>query len=232
MKAFLHHCLSLKKGLRCILLAFFGVACAAFLCLGISEGWTYFLSRGLCHGQVQACPQDSVALVLGCSKYLRKGVRNHYYTGRMEAAADLWKSGRVSCIIVSGDNRHKSYNEPRDMKDSLVALGVPPDKIACDYAGLCTYDSVMRANRIFGAKKLTIVSQPAHVQRAVAIARHLGIHAEGLYAPLPPIARRSRLRAFIRERGARVAMLYDFITHRTPTYMGKPEPLPHVGKTP
>lgn len=231
MKVLLHHCLHPWKGLRCLLLAFLGLVCAALLCLALSEGWTYFLSRGRCHEQVQACPQGSVGLVLGCSKYLRRGFRNSYYTGRMEAAAALWKSGRVSCIIVSGDNRHKSYNEPRDMKDSLVELGVPADKIACDYAGLCTYDSVMRANRIFGAKKLTIVSQPAHVQRAVAIARHLGIQAEGLHAPLPPITRRSRLRAFIRERGARVAMLYDFITHRTPTHMGKQESLPHVGET-
>lgn len=216
----------LRRAARALLL----LACASLLCLGISEGWTYTLSRGLCHKEAQDCPQGSVGLVLGCSKYLKRGHRNYYYTGRMEAAAALWKSGRVSCLIVSGDNRHRSYNEPRDMKNSLMELGVPADKIVCDYAGLCTYDSVMRANRIFGARRLTIVSQPSHVRRAVAIARHLGMEADGLEAPLPPISRTSWLRAFVRERGARIAMLYDFITHRTPTHMGSPEPLPYGEK--
>lgn len=221
----------LKRLMRRIVLLMLLLACAGLLCVGVSEGWVHALSRGLCHKEVQDCPQGSVGLVLGCSKYLKRGYRNYYYTGRMEAAAALWESGRVSCLIVSGDNRHRSYNEPRDMKNSLVELGVPADKIVCDYAGLCTYDSVMRASRIFGAQKLTIVSQPSHVRRAVAIARHLGIEAEGLDAPLPPLTRSSHLRAFVRERGARISMLYDFITDRTPTHMGQPESLPPVDMT-
>lgn len=217
----------LKKG--GVKKALFTLAAAAgipLLCIGAAEAWTYALADGLCHKQAQACPADSVGLVLGCSKYLSNGYRNYYYLGRMKAAAELWKSGRARCIIVSGDNSRSDYNEPGDMKESLIRLGVPADKIVCDYAGLCTYDSVMRANRIFGAEKLTIVSQPGHVRRAVAIARHLGIEAEGLDAPMPPISRASSVRAIVRERGARLAMVYDFITQRTPTHMGPAERLP------
>ncbi len=145
----------------------------------------------------------------------------------MEAAAALWKSGKVSCLIVSGDNRAENYNEPRDMKNSLIALGVPADRIVCDYAGTCTYDSVKRANRIFGAQQLIIVSQESHVERAVAIARHLNIEAEGLNAPRFGITRKALIRAYLRERAARVAMLYDMATDRTPDYMGEPESLPN-----
>ena len=113
----------------------------------------------------------------------------------MQAAAELWKSGKVRCIIVSGDNREEDYNEPADMEDDLVKLGVPRNKIVRDCAGLCTYDSVYRAKHVFGADKLIIVSQEAHVSRAVTIANHLQIEAEGLNAPLIPITRSAKLRA-------------------------------------
>lgn len=211
---------------RCLLWLAGGVLAGVGVCVGVAETWTYVLSSGRCHDRVDDCPEESVGLVLGCSKYLARGYRNYYFLGRMEAAANLWKSGRVRCLIVSGDNSSRYYNEPRDMKESLVALGVPEERIVCDYAGVCTYDSVMRAHRIFGAKRLTIVSQPDHVARAVAIAAHLGIEAEGYHAPLLPLSFSRKTRAFLRERGARVAMVYDFITHRTPSYMGERETLP------
>ena len=67
-------------------------------------------------------------------------------------------------------NRAANYNEPRDMRNALVAEGVPEDRIVCDYAGLRTLDSVVRAKQIFGADSLTIISQREHVERAVAIA--------------------------------------------------------------
>ena len=205
-----------------------GCAMAMLLLLiGVAELWTWGVSSGKCHNSPTDCTADSVGLVLGCSKYIRRGYRNYFYLKRMEAAADLWKSGRVRCIIASGDNRAMNYNEPRDMRRSLIALGVPADRIVCDFAGICTYDSVVRANRIFGANRLIIVSQESHAERAVAIARHMGIEAEGLNARRFAITRRAQLRAWLRERAARVAMMYDFLTSRTPRHMGKQEPLPY-----
>ncbi len=199
----------------------------ALLCIGIAEGWTWALSHGRCHDSASECRPNSVGLVLGCSKYISRGHRNYFYLKRMEAAAALWRSGRVRCLIVSGDNRHMSYNEPRDMKNSLIALGVPADRIVCDFAGVCTYDSVARANRIFGAQQLIIVSQENHAERAVTIARHLGIEAEGLNAPRFAMTRRALVRSYLRERAARIAMVYDLITNRTPDYLGAPESLPY-----
>ena len=149
-----------------------------------------------------------------------------YFNGRMQAAAELWKSGKLRCIIVSGDNREKYYNEPRDMKEALIRLGVPEDKIVCDYAGLRTYDSVVRAKRIFGAQKITIISQSYHVKRAVATARQLGIDAEGYCAAHIPFNRPTLLRQFMRERAARVAMVFDLLIGTEPRHMGAPVELP------
>lgn len=192
-----------------------------------SELYTRTLAAGHCHDQVQDCPQNSVGLVLGCSKSLGKGRPNFYFTGRMQAAEHLWKSGRVTALIVSGDNSSRYYNEPKDMKEALMKRGVPGDRIVCDYGGLRTYDSVVRARDIFGAASVTIVSQAEHAERAVAIARHLGMQADGLNAPLAPISRASRLRQSLRERCARIAMVVDFLVDRKPTHMGNKEKLPH-----
>ncbi len=191
-----------------------------------AESFTNLRANKYCHDKAADCRQGDVALVLGCSKRLSRNRANFYFTGRMQAAAELWKTGKLRCILVSGDNREKYYNEPRDMKNALVKLGVPEDKIVCDYAGLRTFDSVVRARRIFGAEKITIVSQSYHAKRAVATARQLGIDAEGFNAPLVPINRPTWLRQFLRERAARVAMVFDLLIGSAPRHMGDRIPLP------
>ncbi len=217
----------LRLWIRGLLICCGCLVLAVLLSIGVAELWICALAGGQCHERAEDCTADSVGLVLGCSKYIRRGHRNYFFLKRMEAAAELWKSGRVRCIIVSGDNRAMSYNEPRDMRKSLIELGVPADRIVCDFAGICTYDSVVRANRIFGAERLIIVSQESHAERAVAIARHLDIEAEGLNAPRFAITRSAQIRAWLRERAARVAMVYDFLTSRTPHHMGAKETLPY-----
>lgn len=194
--------------------------------VAVSELYTKILAAGHCHDHVQDCPQGSVGLVLGCSKRLATGRPNYYFTGRMQAAGQLWKSGRVSCLIVSGDNSSRYYNEPKDMRRALERLGVPSDRIVCDYAGLRTYDSVVRARDVFGADNITVVSQADHAERAVAIARHLGMRAEALNAPLEPITLKARMCQSLRERAARLVMMLDFIVDRKPAHAGVKEELP------
>ena len=188
--------------------------------------YTNAVSNGYCHKKTADCRTGDVGLVLGCSKRFSRSKPSLYFNGRMEAAAELWKTGKLSCIIVSGDNREVYYNEPRDMKNALIKLGVPENKIVCDYAGLRTYDSVVRAQRVFGARKITIISQAYHVKRAVATARHLDIDAEGYCAAHIPFNRPTLLRQFMRERAARVAMLFDLLVGAEPRHMSEPVALP------
>jgi SanA protein len=215
----------LKFCRRCLKLGLFILA-SLLIIVCVAEIYTNALANDYCHKRVADCRKDDVGVVLGCSKYFRRGNPSLYFQGRMEAAARLWKSGKLRCIIVSGDNREKYYNEPRDMKDALVKLGVPEDKIVCDFAGLRTYDSVVRAKRIFGVNKMTIISQTFHVKRAVATARHLGIDAQGYCAPRIPFNRPTLLRQFLRERAARVAMMFDLLIGTEPRHMGEKVALP------
>lgn len=203
----------------------FALVAAVLLFAAALELCTDALAAGHCHAAVSECRRGDVAVVLGCSPTVR-GRSNKYFTGRMDAAAELWKSGRIRCIIVSGDNSDKYYNEPLYMTRALVARGVPESKIVRDCAGLRTYDSVVRAQRIFSADKVTFVSQPDHVERAVAMARWLGMDAEGLEAPDRVVRRSIRLKQYLRERAARVAMVLDLLTHHRPHHLGEPVALP------
>ncbi len=196
------------------------------LIVAVAQGVTGAMSAGHCHATPDACGSEKrIGLLLGCSKKLGP-YNNLYFVRRMQAAAELWHAGKLSCIIVSGDNSTPYYNEPRDMRESLIELGVPADAIVEDFGGICTYDSVVRARDIFCVDRLLIISQPSHVRRAVAIARCLGMDAEGYEASNRGINRGSRMRQSLRECGARVAMLYDLISLRRPKFMGQCIPLP------
>lgn len=215
----------LKKCCLKLLMLPLALAVALLLCFGALDVWTGSVAGPHCHASAAECRAGDVAVVLGCTPTI-KGRRNKYFTGRMDAAAELWKSGKVRCFIVSGDNSQKYYNEPRYMTEALVSRGVPREKIVPDYAGLRTYDSVVRAERIFGAKQVTFISQPDHVERAVTMARALGMDAEGLEAPDHVVLRSVRLKQWLRERAARAAMFFDVVTHHEPRHLGERIALP------
>lgn len=141
--------------------------------------WIIIRSEKYLYDEIDAIPKRTTALVLGCSKNGPFGSINPYFKYRMDAAAELYFSGKVEQILVSGDNHIKSYDEPTDMANYLINLGVPKEKIILDYAGFRTLDSVIRAKKVFNCEELIIVSQKFHNQRAVYAARYFGIDAIG-----------------------------------------------------
>ncbi len=169
-------------------------------------------------------PRARAALVLGTSKFRRGGGLNPYYTERIRGAARLYRQGKVKYILVSGDNGTKHYNEPRQMKADLQKEGIPPDRIYTDYAGFDTYDSMVRAHKIFGLDTMIVVSQGFHVRRAVFIGRKKGLHPWGyeVKGPRGPLT----LRIFLRELLARVKAKIDILTDRNPKYLGEPVRIP------
>src|SRR5579871_6317361 len=127
-------------------------------------------------------PEMDVALVLGAAPIGPEGGPNRYFEYRLDAAAALWKAGKVKYLLVSGDNSTPDYDEPSAMRAGLIKRGVPADAIYRDFAGLRTWDSVVRAQSIFGQKRLIIVSQRFHLSRALFLARETGIEACGFEA--------------------------------------------------
>lgn len=199
-----------------------GVGLIVFLVAGIwAADATVSHMAAYCHDDVADISEGRTALVLGTAKYAIGGGHNQYYTHRINAAAELYHSGRLGFIIVSGDNATKAYDEPSAMKADLVELGVPEDRIYCDYAGFRTLDSVERVKAVFSQNKIVVVSQSFHNERALYIARSKGIDAVGYNAQ--DVSRSYGLRTQMREKLARVKVLLDLHVLRTkPRFYGDP----------
>ncbi|MGB1104112.1 MAG: SanA/YdcF family protein [Crocinitomicaceae bacterium] len=128
------------------------------------------------YDNINEIPSREYGLVLGTSKNGKYGL-NPYFVYRMNATVELFRAGKISKVIVSGDNHTIGYNEPLDMRNYLIKHGIPEDKIILDYAGFHTLDSVVRSKLVFNLKEVTIISQKFHNQRALYIANHREIDA-------------------------------------------------------
>jgi SanA protein len=191
---------------------------SAIAIYAISSGRVFYSAR------IDAVPRQRAAVVMGCVRTLPNGLNNLYFSRRIYAAAELYKAGKVDCLIVSGDNHVKGYDEPSDMKESLAKAGVPADRIVCDYAGFRTLDTVVRAKKVFGLDSFIIVSQPDHVRRAVFTARGFGCDAYGYAAK--DVNGRYSIKTTIREQLAKIAVVADVVLRRRPKFLGPREPLP------
>ncbi|MBO6212656.1 SanA protein [Algoriella xinjiangensis] len=168
---------------------------------------------------VQKLPKTKVAVVLGTAPNLVGGYQNYYFVYRIDAAAELYKSGKVTHFILSGDHGRKNYNEPEMMKLALIEKGVPANVIYLDYAGFRTLDSMIRAKEIFGQNEFIVVSQEFHNQRAVYIARQNGINAYGYNAK--DVNKQAGLKTNIREYFARAKVFIDDWFGVNPKFLGE-----------
>lgn len=170
------------------------------------------------YSDVNEIPKNKVAVVLGTSKYLgnHQQYLNYYFKYRMEAAAELYHSGKVKHLLVSGDNHSKNYDEPTDMKNYLISLGVRSEDITLDYAGFRTFDSMIRAKEIFGLCQFTIVSQEFHNQRALFICDQLGIDAVAYNAKEAYRGTGSLAREYL----AKSKAVLDFLLGTEPKFLG------------
>jgi SanA protein len=166
--------------MRLILFAILGVGAAALalsLLAWLAERQLHRTAEAATFADPARVPAADVALVLGTAPIGPEGGPNRYFVYRLDAAAALWKLGKVKYLIVSG-----SGEEPPAMRAGLIERGVPAQVIYRDSAGYRTWESVLRAHHIYGQKRLVIVSQRFHLDRALYIARHEGIDAVGLSA--------------------------------------------------
>lgn len=177
------------------------------------------------YNEIEKIPYNKVGLLLGTSKYSRPGLINQYYQFRIDAAVALFKAGKIDYIIVSGDNRYESYNEPREMRKNLIEAGVPEDRIILDFAGFRTLDSVIRSKEVFGQQSITIISQTFQIERAIYIAVRNDINAIGFAAR--DVSNVWAYANFIREYLARVKLMMDIYLFNTqPKFLGEKIEIP------
>ncbi len=156
-------------------------------------------------------------IVLG-ARVWRDGSPSDILRDRLVTGLDVYRSGRAGKIIVSGDHGRQSYDEVNAMRLWLMEAGVPAEDIFMDHAGFNTYDSMLRASRIFGVRRAVVITQDFHLPRAVWLAQQAGIEAIGLKADRHRY-RKEHWNNF-RESLARVKAAVDVASGRDPKYLG------------
>lgn len=146
---------------------------------------------------------------------------------RLLEGIKLYQNNVSDKIIMSGDHGRKEYDEVNIMKNYAIEKGIPSENIFMDHAGFSTYESIYRAKDIFAVKKVVIVTQKYHLNRALYIANQLGLEAYGVGADP-----RQYVGATYREIREILARDKDFIKcifKPKPTYLGDTIPVSENG---
>ncbi|MBO4395595.1 MAG: YdcF family protein [Eubacterium sp.] len=143
---------------------------------------------------------------------------------RLDTAIKLYKDGYSDRLLMSGDHGDDYHNEVRVMKDYAVSQGVPEDDVFMDHAGFSTYETMVRADRVFQVKTCIIVTQEYHMYRSVYIARSVGLNACGYVSDIH-VDELKYIPLEMREFLARVKAFFDVIIKPDPEYLGDPIPI-------
>lgn len=174
---------------------------------------------------VGSMPHNRVGLLLATSPITPWGARNHYFDNRITATDELYKAGKIEIIIASGGDytqtQKNGCDEPKAIRDSLVARGIPADRIVLDYDGTRTLNSIAKAKTVYGLDSVTIISQKYHNERAIYLADRYGLYSVGYNAEPSPLLR-YRIKNTIREFLARPKMFLDILTGENPEIAPNP----------
>ena len=185
-------------------------------------------AKGKTYNNVDDIPTSEMGLLLGTTPQTRFGGRkNMFFKYRIDATEKLYKASKIKYILISGDeNSLDGIDEPKCMKDALIARGIPEENIYVDGQGYRTINSIIRANNQYKGYVFTIISQEFHNERALYLAEHLDLDLKDLKAfnaqsPHSKIA----LFTYVREYFARVKMFWDIFASEFPKNMETCEPL-------
>jgi len=184
--------------------------------------WVQVVGQTRVRPGVSDISRTDVAIVLGAG--LRPdGTPSTYLRRRLDAAAELYARGTVGVILVSGDNSTTQHDEPTAMRDWLVGLGVPEDRVVRDFAGLDTHDSCVRAHEVFGVTDAVVITQDYHLRRALFSCREAGIDVVGLGVSSTSVEPIKAVLYRVREIPASIKAAWDALTGREPVHLGPHE---------
>lgn len=147
---------------------------------------------------------------------------------RVITAVELYKSGKVGKLLMTGDHGRVSYDEVNSMRKFAEARGVPTGDIFMDHAGFSTFESMYRARDVFRVQSAVIVTQNFHLPRAVYIARSLGLDAVGLSADRHVYAGSAIYK--YREIPARIKAFWQINAGSQPKFLGPAIPVSGDGR--
>ena len=205
---------------------------ASILCLAVSVTLVAarLYSAARAGGEIftlDSVPEKPVAIVFG-ALVQSNGRLSAMLADRVRMGAELYQSGKVKALLLTGDNHIETYNEPEAMRQYALSQGVPDSALVLDYAGFRTYDSCYRARDVFKVDQAILVTQAFHMDRALLTCNDLGVESVGVTVDvLRPngYAGSALFRSSIREFPSTALALLDVASGKQPTYLGDPLPI-------
>jgi len=176
---------------------------------------------------LETVPEKPVAIIFG-AWVTPRGRLSAMLADRVKMGAELYTTGKVKALLLTGDNSREAYDEPEAMRQYALDLGVPDSALVLDYAGFRTYDSCYRARDIFKVDQAILVTQGFHLERALLTCNGLGVESVGVTADVmrpTGYARSSLLVSQVREFPSTAFAFLDLLSGRPPTYLGDPLPI-------
>ena len=132
--------------------------------------------------------QDSDAvIVLGCQVY-SDGQLSPQLKLRLQAALDTYRTDPRLIVTTGGQGEGEPAPEGQVMRDWLVAQGVPAEDVIAECESMNTRQNLSFARRLLpdDTERVTVITSDYHLPRALALARDMGLAADGIGSPCRP----------------------------------------------
>ena len=144
----------------------------------------------LCYAEVNPPPvsaESSAVIVLGCQVY-STGKLSPQLELRLQAALDTYRAHPRLIICCGGQGEKEPAPEGQVMRDWLVARGVPAEDVIAECESMNTRQNLSFARRLLpdDAERVTVITSDYHLPRALALARDVGLAADGIGSPCRP----------------------------------------------
>jgi len=183
-----------------------------FILLLFFDLYVSFSSSNKIYYELNKLNKTEFCLLLGTSKYIKdrntkNKTENLFYRYRLDAVKELFDKSIIQKVIASGDNRTSHYNETKNMKNDLLKLNIPESSIITDNDGFRTILSIVNLCNKYNINNAIVISQKFHLERAIFLGKFFGLNLIGYAAK--PVRGWANIKIQIRERGARVRLLFD-----------------------
>lgn len=144
------------------------------------NAWIARAASGFVYARIADAPARTFAIVPGSR--VHRGQPLAILRDRLQAALDLYRSGRVKAVLLSGAE-NAATPEATVMQAWFAAHGVPARDIWTDGAGTRTRETMVRAVSQYGVADAIVCTQTVNAARSVYLARRAGIDAVALALP-------------------------------------------------
>ncbi len=120
-------------------------------------------------------PTTTLAIIFGGGMKNNGAEMSDMQWDRVSVGAELFKNKKVENLMITGDDGWFKNDEITAMRNRLIELGVPPEKISADPHGYRTYESCLRETSLYNVTSAIVISQSFHLPRIQYLCEHFGI---------------------------------------------------------